>query len=207
MYEEGPERDHAVVKWFNGVFVLALLPLTDVKKKWDFLKTNVPSVLDKPSIDKFIKYFESHYMTGSFSGTWNHFDTVGPKTNNHVEGYNLGLKKEDDHEKSPNIYKAVEMFKAMDSKAHTKYLDNKAKKPLRLGTRDDEMRRNSYNMLKGMRLTGSLNPDDYADEVVKLYMKADINHKTIEDEDIPQRLNAQQIENIIFNIDLLKIFT
>ena len=71
-------------------------------------------------------------MTGSFSGTWNHFDTVGPKTNNHVEGYNLGLKKEDDHEKSPNIYKA---------------------------------------------------------------------------EDIPQRLNAQQIENIIFNIDLLKIFT
>ena len=85
-YEEGPERDHAVVKWFNGVFVLALLPLTDVKKKWDCLKTNVPSVLDKPSIDKFIKYFESHYMTGSFSGTWNHFDTVGPKTNNHVEG-------------------------------------------------------------------------------------------------------------------------
>ena len=51
------------------------------------------------------------------------------------------------------------------------------------------------------------NPDDYADEVLKLYMKADINHKTIEDEDIPQRLNAQQIDNIIFNIDLLKIFT
>jgi len=115
--------------------------------------------------------------------------------------------KEDDHEKGPNIYKAVEMFKTMDSKAYTKYLDTKAKKPTRLATRDDEMRRNSYNMLKGMRLTGSLNPDDYADEVVKLYMKADINHKTIEDEDIPQRLNAQQIENIIFNIDLLKIFT
>jgi len=38
-------------------------------------------------------------------------------------------------------------------------------------------------------------------------MKADINHKTIEDEDIPQRLNVQQIENIIFNIDLMKIFT
>jgi hypothetical protein len=28
-------------------------------------------------------------------------------------GYNLGLKKEDDHEKSPNIYKAVEMFKTV----------------------------------------------------------------------------------------------
>jgi hypothetical protein len=38
-------------------------------------------------------------------------------------------------------------------------------------------------------------------------MKADINHISIEDEDIPQRLNAQQIENIILNIDLLKIFT
>ena len=35
-----------------------------------------------------------------------------------MEGYNLGLKKEDDHEKSPNIYKAVKLFKKMDSKAY-----------------------------------------------------------------------------------------
>ena len=38
LYDEGPERNHVVVKWFNGVFVLALLPLTDVKKKWDLSK-------------------------------------------------------------------------------------------------------------------------------------------------------------------------
>ncbi len=55
LYDEGPERNHVVVKLFNGVFVLALLPLTDVKKKWDCLKTNKRYVLDKPSIDKFVK--------------------------------------------------------------------------------------------------------------------------------------------------------
>ena len=56
-----------------------------------FIQTNIPYVLDKPSIDKFVKYFDSHYMSGSFAGTWNHFETYDPKTNNHVEGYSLGF--------------------------------------------------------------------------------------------------------------------
>ena len=36
-----------------------------------------------------------------------------PKIINRDEGYNLGLKNEDDPEKSP-IYKTVELFKTMD---------------------------------------------------------------------------------------------
>ena len=45
-------------------------------------------------------------MSGSFAGTWNHFETYDPKANNHVEGYNLGLKKEDEHEKFFTLHKA-----------------------------------------------------------------------------------------------------
>ena len=98
-------------------------------------------------------------------GLWNHFSTISPNTNNHVEGHR---EKEDDHEKSPNIYKAVELFKTMDSKAYTKYLDTKAKKPTRLASRDDDMRWNSYHLLKGMRLNGHLSPYDNAEDVGKL---------------------------------------
>ena len=39
----------------------------------------------------------------------------------------------------PNIYKTVELFKTMDYKAYTKYLNTKAKKPTRLAFRDDDM--------------------------------------------------------------------
>ena len=68
----------------------------------------------------------------------------------------------------PNIYKTVELFKTMDFKAYTKYLDTKAKKPTRLASRDDDMRWNSYHLLKGMRMSGHLSLDDYAEEVRKL---------------------------------------
>ena len=37
--------------------------------------------------------------------------------NNHVEGYR---KKENDHEMSPNLYKVVELFKTINSKAYIK---------------------------------------------------------------------------------------
>jgi len=49
-----------------------------------------------------------------------------------------------------------------------------------------------------MRLSGSLSPDDYADEVARLYMNADINHKSFEFEDMPRSLNVQELDNIIF---------
>ncbi len=46
---------------------------------------------------------------------------------------------------SPNIQKTVELSKTIDSKAHTKYLNTKAKKPTRLASRDDDTRWNSYH--------------------------------------------------------------
>ena len=58
---------------------------------WRKLKNSVPSILHKPSMDKFIKYFETNYMNGCFAGMWNHYETEGPKTNNHIEAYNLYL--------------------------------------------------------------------------------------------------------------------
>ena len=40
-------------------------------------------------------YFTTHYIEGSYTpALWNHYDTNDyPRTNNHVEGFNLKLKK------------------------------------------------------------------------------------------------------------------
>ena len=45
---------------------------------------------------------------------WNHFETRGPRTNNHVEGYNNKLKKFIGS-KSPNIYKMIESLTIAES--------------------------------------------------------------------------------------------
>ena len=45
-------------------------------------------------IDQFVKYFEETYLQSNIFPTklWNHYETTGPRTNNHVEGYNDRLK-------------------------------------------------------------------------------------------------------------------
>ena len=59
---------------------------------------------------------------------WNHFKTVGPNANNHVEAYNLALKKIVNYEKSPNIYESCEIFQFQE-KSHKSYLEAKRGKP------------------------------------------------------------------------------
>ena len=45
-------------------------------------------------LDEFSKYIVDNYFEGNFPMKyWNHFLTVGNRTNNHVEGYNLKLRK------------------------------------------------------------------------------------------------------------------
>ena len=52
----------------------------------------------KPQVDgiyEFTDYFVDNYFEGRFPmELWNHFLATGePRTNNHLEGYNLKLKK------------------------------------------------------------------------------------------------------------------
>jgi len=57
------------------------------------------------------------------------FRDCRPKTNNHVEAYNLALKKIVNYEKSPNIYESCEIFQFQEEKSHKSYLEAKRGKP------------------------------------------------------------------------------
>ena len=66
----------------------------------------------------FLDYFVSTYFEGKFPlQLWNHFDTIGePRTNNHLEGYNLKLKKAV-FVAHPDIFKAISILQDQEVEA------------------------------------------------------------------------------------------
>ena len=53
---------------------------------------------------------ETWVEEGFLRATWNHYDTEGPRTNNHLEGWHNKLKKRVGVA-HPNIYKVIDEFK------------------------------------------------------------------------------------------------
>ena len=66
----------------------------------------------------------------------NHFETVGPRTNNHVEGYNNKLKCFVGAAK-PNIYKIVNIFKNEETNSDKKFRKATAIPPSKPPPRDN----------------------------------------------------------------------
>ncbi|CAF0799060.1 unnamed protein product [Brachionus calyciflorus] len=69
----------------------------------------------------FLTYFEDTWFEGNFeSKLWNHAYTIGPRTNNHVEGFHNKLNKwiVKPH---PNIYQLISVFQKIDTKIHIDY--------------------------------------------------------------------------------------
>ena len=73
-------------------------------------------------INQFVHYFDETYLSSSIFPIqlWNHFETAGPRTNNHVEGYNNKLKCFVGAAK-PNIYKIVNIFKNEETNSDKKF--------------------------------------------------------------------------------------
>jgi hypothetical protein len=54
-------------------------------------------------------------LNGSFDiNLWNHFDVIGPRTNNHLEGFNAKLNKYFDYNK-PHIYNFILALKDIET--------------------------------------------------------------------------------------------
>ena len=70
----------------------------------------------------FLDYFVSTYFEGKFPlQLWNHFDTIGePRTNNHLEGFNLKLKKAV-IVAHPDIFKAISSLQDQECEACLNY--------------------------------------------------------------------------------------
>ena len=87
---------------------LACVPLRYIQVGWMGLTANIPNV---PRVSKFVQYFSSTWLSGSFSSVlWNVHDLGYCRTNNHLEGWHSKLKKVVG-KAHPNVFEIVHTFK------------------------------------------------------------------------------------------------
>ena len=98
--------------------------------------------------------------------------TVGNRTNNHVEGYNLRLKKFI-LSKAPNIYKAIEVFQKEEVNSALKYErannpDPKINKPP-YRRHLDIAKEAELKICQSLLKEGSISLEVYAEKVIGFY--------------------------------------
>ncbi|CAF0913228.1 unnamed protein product [Brachionus calyciflorus] len=71
--------------WLSKLMNLSFVPLNYVVDAFQLLKLSKPNDL---KIDEIIAYFNNTWLEGQYDlQLWNHAFTVGPRTNNHTEGF------------------------------------------------------------------------------------------------------------------------
>ena len=79
-----------------------------VHPAWLGVQQEAPQILQ---VDSLVEYFDSTWINGQFQfQQWNYFDFDGPRTNNHVEGWHLYLKKVVG-KPHPKMYELIEVIK------------------------------------------------------------------------------------------------
>ena len=100
-------------KWFRQLFCLSVIPQEFIAEQFELLLKNTPVFVEEnknKKMEEFLDYFVNNYFEGSFPiDLWNHYNTVGPRTNNNLEGYNNKLKLHVSRA-HPNIFKSIEIF-------------------------------------------------------------------------------------------------
>ena len=153
-----------------------MVPEVTVPALWKDIKDNIPEVMGAVPTLLFVEYFTKYYINGPFAGIWSHFDTKGAKTNNHVEAYNLALKKFVNYKSNLNIYEAIELL-SQELYSRKKMADIALDKPNRRkqdpGAR---ARQDMYNNLKRLWEDDTISDGNFLEAVVFSYKI--IVHKT-----------------------------
>ena len=121
---------------------------------------------------KFTTYIYNNYAsitTGFKTSMWNH-STVGPRTNNNVEGYNLRLKKFFNCA-SPDIFKTIEKFREEEVNTmlkHTTMVKDPKYKPPQ-PKQYYAIKESNFLLLKDLYSSNQLTLDVYYTRVLQTY--------------------------------------
>ena len=79
--------------WLQKFKSLAFVPLDLVETAFNYLISLQPVLPHNETFNLFYTYFRTTWLEGSKfpPALWNHYETVGPRSNNHVEGFNFPL--------------------------------------------------------------------------------------------------------------------
>jgi hypothetical protein len=160
------QEDPLFSSWIKQIFGLALVPVDEVRNLWNIIKEERPTVR---RVDEIVDYFEGYYINGPFKiAIWNHFDTKGqPKTNNHLEGYNLKIKLAISVA-HPDIYAAIKHFQDFELDASIEYFKAVSGAPGRPRRKRMVMKDDQFHTIKEMFLSNEITLDVYAKRCTSL---------------------------------------
>jgi hypothetical protein len=101
---------------------LAFVPPTSIRDAWLIIVNDLNN-LPYENFDKLsdlLLYFNAVWFQRFEILLWNHYDTVGPRTNNHVEGFHSKLNKVC-QEAHPNIWKSIGIIKDIETEKSINY--------------------------------------------------------------------------------------
>jgi hypothetical protein len=133
--------------WFKKVMGLSFVPIDRVQQAYNILLNEQPET--SIQLNSFTAYFEKEWLSNV--AIWNHSESMGPRTNNHVEGYHSKLNKTLSSSQ-PKFIDMVVMFKNDESNNSLEYQQvcvpyYKSYREKKYVKRDDEIERliNSLN--------------------------------------------------------------
>jgi hypothetical protein len=106
------KEDKVVRTWLQKFKSLAFVPIDLVQTAFNFLVSIQPVSPHVEKFNLFYIYFRTTWLDGSRfpPSLWNHYETIGPRSNNHVEGYNFTLNNDIDSV-HPNIFSLTNTLK------------------------------------------------------------------------------------------------
>ena len=103
---------------------MAFIPIDLLDSTFQYLLSIQPESLNSDKLRLFVNYFESTWIGRDSKfpkDMWNHYETIGPRSNNHVEGYNLKFNRyvETIH---PNVYKLIQDMRDQEAFCSMNYI-------------------------------------------------------------------------------------
>lgn len=109
LYKDNPD----VKRWIRRAAGLPLLPLHEVQDAWLEAMDESPDVNRAEEFNDYVVVNWVDYGARFPLRLWNHHETDGPRTNNHLEGFHNRLNRTLPHS-HPNIFRFIEVIKKIE---------------------------------------------------------------------------------------------
>ena len=177
------KENRCVRHWLECFKSLSFIPLTLVEITFNLLVSKKPQSEHGDKFDLFVKYFRSTWFTLFPPRLWNHHETIGPRTNNHVEGYNnkINLYIDCDH---PNVFSLVNTLKQLESIISKNFIQRNNGAPSKTYRRPKDIKKDEAILyLKTLLHYNSISLENYLIYIAKLFSydkSVRLNNQTID---------------------------
>jgi hypothetical protein len=105
---------------------MPFVPIGLINTVWTLILNKLTLIVSKKlkELKEYVLYFYNTWLINPNYpiALWNHYETIGPRTNNHLEGYNFKINTSIDYN-HPHIYSAIGTFQQLEATTSLNYLN------------------------------------------------------------------------------------